>query len=160
MTLHVNNFLSWVAPREVSVNDSGTWRSIREIYVNDNSTWRKVFTRGLTATLTAGTPGGATAGYERLTFTYGNLSENTLHDGRIVVSLNSETSGPSLNLTLQGSSDPGIGYVQELIIAGYGSVLGVNANYGYIAPYASWQWFVSPPFVNGGTYEITLLAGA
>lgn len=40
MTLHVNNFLTWIAPYEVDVNDAGTWRRIQQVAVNDAGTWR------------------------------------------------------------------------------------------------------------------------
>jgi hypothetical protein len=161
MPIHVNNFLSWVQLREVSVNDSGTWRSLREIYTNDGGTWRKIFSRGLHATLVAGFLD-PLYGYSSSS-AFGSMSEVTLYDNRVVTDLYYSTSNSRLSINISGfgGTDPGQAYLDSLDITGASQLLGSSAAvYLYLAGDATWQWNIANPFVNGGSYVIDLVTGA
>lgn len=160
MTLHVNNFLSWVQVRDVYVNDSGTWKRVRELYTNNGGTWTLVFFSGLEATLTAGqSGGGANIGF-RTTSGFGSLSPQTMEDGRVVRSLY-WSSADSVLLEIDGfSSDPGATYLGSVEISSFGTLNQSSALYSYGAGAASWTWsFVGQPFVNGFVYTIIIRKG-
>jgi hypothetical protein len=158
MPLRINNFLSWITPRIIHINDAGTWRSIRNIYVNDAGVWRRVFQRGLTATMVAGTDGGFNTGYSSGSF--GSMSAVTLHDGRIVNQLSHNSFGGTAGLSITGfSADPGVGYLQSLTITGYGTLTPSDGSffaYSYAASTAQWSW-VDSAFVNGFSYPLEIV---
>lgn len=158
MPIRVNNFLSWVTPRFVHINDAGTWRSIRNVFVNDAGTWRLTYARGLIATMTAGTDGGFNTGYNNQTGSYGSMSAVTLNDGHTVSSISYNSFSGAMFLSIAGfSSDPGQGYLTSLSIGGIGTLTPGDGNFfGYsYGTAAQWSWLTSA-LTNGGVYPIEL----
>lgn len=161
MPIRLNNFLSWVTPRRVWVNDEGTWQSARNVFVNNGGTWQRVFSRGLWTTMTAGSDG-SNIGYNRQFSPIppnpmGTATDITLVDGRTLTAIYWNSAGSSLIVALAGfTSDPLYSYLDNIVINGFGTVTVGDGNfvgYSYGAA-AQWTWAISQPFVNGGSYDI------
>lgn len=164
MTIHVNNFLSWLSVRDVYVNDNGTWRRCKEVFVNNNGTWTRIHGTGLfDATLTAGQSSGL-VGY-RASIGLGSMSPTVTDDSRTVVSFYNAVFGLETDdviLEIQGfSSDPGTSWLSSVTVSGFGSLTPASAVYSYGGGTAVWTWEdVGHPFVNGGVYTIDISRNA
>lgn len=165
MPLWVNNFLSWVKPLRVHVNNGGTWTPVRAIWINNGGTWTRVFASGLFTSMVAGSAPlglGTAYGYDRYNSflpDIGSMSDITLIDGRQIVGMYYNDFLGAFTVHISGfSSDPGVGYLQSVVISGFGTftVGGTYwSGYSYSGGVGDWGWFAAPqPFVNGGGYSI------